>query len=87
MSAALLGLQKIPPGFTAKVRQILFENKNCPAMRHAKSVDVGRLLLLHPLGLRSLVVCRRQRLSVVAAEPISGPCVLVVTLFSRIIAI
>ena len=55
--------------------KILFENKNCPAMRHAKSVDVGRLVPA-PLGLaQSGRLQTTAGFSVVAAEPISGLCV------------
>ena len=56
--------------------KILFENKNSPAMRHAKSVDVGRLLPA-PLGLAQSGRLQQTTaaFSVVAAEPISGLCV------------
>ena len=56
------------------MRKILFGIKNCPAMRHAKSVDVGRLV---PAALGLAQSGRLQTtaaFSVVAAELISGPC-------------
>ena len=57
------------------MRKILFGIKNCPAMRHAKSVDVGRLVQSAPLGLaQSGRLQTTAAFSVVAAELISGPC-------------